>query len=95
MVVVTPGNTSEAALEGHLVASRSLAAESIVLLKNEKGALPLSRPASGGKVAIIGLTARHPVVGGGGSGSVVAAYAFSLLHQKQPLILLDFLTDET
>ena len=62
-------NVSTAA---HTALARSLAAQSIVLLKNQGGVLPLK--SSGLKLALIGHTARSPVVHGGGSGQVVPAY---------------------
>jgi len=53
----------------HQALARSLAARSIVLLKNDKSTLPLSSSA-GLKLALIGRTAMDPVVAGGGSGEV-------------------------
>ena len=53
--------------------ARKLAGESIVLLKNANGALPLAtgRPL---KLALLGKTAVHPLVHGGGSGQVSPSY---------------------
>ena len=56
----------------HAALARSLASKSIVLLKNEDGALPLDAKAKV-KIALIGRTAMDPVVGGGGSGFVAPA----------------------
>ncbi|EOD29796.1 hypothetical protein EMIHUDRAFT_468499 [Emiliania huxleyi CCMP1516] len=52
----------------HTALARSLAARSVVLLKNN-GVLPLDRTTPL-RVALFGKTARAPVVGGGGSGAV-------------------------
>ena len=63
--------------------ARKLAAQSIVLLKNEK-VLPL-RTGKPLTIALIGKTALHPVVHGGGSGSVVPAYVptpFDVIRAK-------------
>ncbi|MGP7998039.1 MAG: beta-glucosidase family protein [Streptosporangiaceae bacterium] len=48
---------------------RRAAAASFVLLRNERGALPLD-PASVGSIALIGPNAVHPVIQGGGSAAV-------------------------
>ncbi|MBQ4427005.1 MAG: glycoside hydrolase family 3 protein [Oscillospiraceae bacterium] len=51
---------------GHRTAEEVLE-EGIVLLKNEQGALPLSK---GGKVSLVGVTSYDPVYGGTGSGTI-------------------------
>jgi len=56
----------------HTALARSLAARSVVLLKNN-GVLPLDRTKPL-RVALFGKSARAPVVGGGGSGAVVPAF---------------------
>ena len=55
---------------------RKLAAESIVLLKNEGDILPL-RPSELKKVAILGGNAKAIVLGGGGSASLKPSYFVS------------------
>ena len=45
--------------------ARELAAEAIVLLKNEEGCLPLTEK----KIALLGRTQNAAVIGGGGSGA--------------------------
>ncbi|OHW97258.1 thermostable beta-glucosidase b [Colletotrichum incanum] len=56
--------------------SRELATGGIVLLKNEKGALPLS-PSDAPKIALIGEFSGDPVVTGGGSASCKPQYRHS------------------
>ena len=58
----------------HQALARSLAAKSLVLLKNDNGTLPLNDSAESLKVAIIGKDAMQPVTGGGGSGSTEGTY---------------------
>ncbi len=60
----------------HAAVARQLSAASHVLLKNDGALLPLDtgRPL---KIAMFGLAAREPVIGGGGSGSVFPAYIVS------------------
>lgn len=53
--------------------ARSLAASSIVLLKNSGGALPLS-PSGGLRLVLFGKSAIAPVVAGGGSGNVIPSF---------------------
>lgn len=55
---------------------RKVAAESIVLLKNENDILPL-KPAELKKVAIIGGNAKAIVLSGGGSAALKASYFVS------------------
>lgn len=52
---------------------RKVASESIVLLKNEGGILPL-QASKLKKIAIIGPNAKARVIGGGGSASLKASY---------------------
>ena len=55
---------------------RKLAAESIVLLKNERSTLPL-RPESLKKIAIVGGNAKAIVLSGGGSASLKPSFFVS------------------
>lgn len=55
----------------HSLVARKISAASSVLLKNDKNILPLK---AGTKIALIGTHAVSPIVGGGGSGSVVPTY---------------------
>lgn len=57
---------------------RKAAADATVLLKNEKGLLPLSPNTH--KIALIGPNAKFPVVSGGGSASLRPTYAVSPLE---------------
>jgi beta-glucosidase len=57
----------------HSALARSLAANSIILLKNRDGALPLSA-SNGLKIVLFGRSALAPVVAGGGSGNVVPSF---------------------
>jgi beta-glucosidase-like glycosyl hydrolase len=67
--------SSVANTTSHAALARTLARESIVLLKNEDGALPLGNAASLPRgVAVIGLDA---ITGGGGSGQVHPPYVVS------------------
>ncbi len=59
----------------HIALSRRAASEGMVLLKNEKGLLPL---AVGSRVALFGKACVDYVKGGGGSGDVTVAYTRSL-----------------
>lgn len=52
--------------ESRLSLARELAAESMVLLKNENGCLPLARDT---KIVLLGRTQNAAVIGGGGSGA--------------------------
>lgn len=55
---------------------RRVAAQSIVLLKNEGGILPLA-PKSLKKIAIVGGNAKSIVLSGGGSAALKASYFVS------------------
>ena len=52
--------------EVRLSLARELAVESMVLLKNENGCLPLAK---GTRIALLGRTQNAAVIGGGGSGA--------------------------
>ncbi|MDF3130240.1 glycoside hydrolase family 3 C-terminal domain-containing protein [Kiritimatiellaeota bacterium B1221] len=63
----------------HRTLARRVAEESIVLLKNEKGLLPLV-PGAVKKIAVIGPNAAEARLGGGGSASVTPSYTVSPLE---------------
>jgi beta-glucosidase len=63
----------------HRVLARLVAAESIVLLENRNGILPLDR-AHAGEIAVIGEFAAATPIGGGGSSSVRPHYAVSVME---------------
>lgn len=82
------GDFDEAA---HHALAREAAAESLVLLKNDRGALPLAP--EGGPVAVIGEFARSPRFGGGGSSQVTPTRlddAWSALQERLAGRELDF-----
>lgn len=56
--------------------NREICASSIVLLKNEKGVLPLSKKVK--KIALIGSHVKNPAVAGGGSASLEPYYVVNL-----------------
>lgn len=59
----------------HIVLSKEAAKEGMVLLKNEKGVLPLKK---GSKIALFGKGTFDYVKGGGGSGDVTVSYTRGL-----------------
>lgn len=73
---VEPGNDPN--LENHAMVARRIGAEGMVLLKNEKGTLPLAR--GGGEMACFGNTSYEIIVGGTGSGDVNEAYSVSMIE---------------
>ena len=62
-------------LKTHAELARAVAAEGMVLLKNEDDALPLR---AGARIALFGNSAHDTLIGGSGSGDVHEAHAISL-----------------
>ncbi|ULT57506.1 beta-glucosidase [Neobacillus drentensis] len=69
-------NTDKPDLTAHAQTARNAAAEGMVLLKNDKMPLPISKDQ---KIAIFGNTQIETVKGGTGSGDVNAAYTTSIV----------------
>ncbi|KAL3487860.1 glycoside hydrolase superfamily [Aspergillus germanicus] len=65
---------------------RKVAAESIVLLKNEDGVLPLDAKRAGTKYALIGPGAVYPAVSGGGSSDLIPYYISKPLDALSDLL---------
>jgi len=65
-------------LKAHAEVARKAAGESIVLLRNENGTLPL--PAKGQKIALYGESTVDFVAGGTGSGTVNKAYCVNMVE---------------
>ena len=65
-------------LKAHAAIARRAAGESLVLLRNENGTLPI--PASGQKVALYGESIVDFVAGGTGSGTVNKAYCVNMVE---------------
>ena len=76
-------------LKAHAVVARKAAGESIVLLRNEKQALPLK---GNEKVALYGISAIDFVAGGTGSGDVNKAY---VVNMEEAMKTAGFTLDKT
>ncbi|MGI6269868.1 MAG: glycoside hydrolase family 3 C-terminal domain-containing protein [Candidatus Howiella sp.] len=78
-MLLSPAPLTAAGLsaEGNIELSRQAATEGMVLLKNEKSSLPLSK---GETVSIFGKGQIDFIKGGGGSGDVVVEYVRNLLE---------------
>ena len=63
------------ACKEHIMLSKETAKEGMVLLKNERGVLPLKK---GSKIALFGKGTFDYVKGGGGSGDVTVSYTHCL-----------------
>ena len=72
-----PSVNTVATTPSHRATALLAAEESVVLLKNDRGLLPLSRHV--GSVAVIGTDARYPLSSGEGSSEVIAPFAVSPL----------------
>ena len=67
-------------LQAHHELARNVAAESMVLLRNERGLLPFP---SEGTTAVIGAFAKHPRFQGGGSSHINPAYLDTVLQSME------------
>lgn len=79
-----PSTTGDTAEKKELC--RKVAADSIVLLKNERSILPLNPKASGKKYALIGPGALYPSASGGGSADLVPYYISKPLDALNELV---------
>jgi beta-glucosidase len=73
-------STSDVTSDDHNELARRISADTHVLLKNDHAILPLPTAAANGKpyrIAVIGHHARSPIIGGGGSGSVMAKHVIT------------------
>ncbi|KAJ0416430.1 glycoside hydrolase superfamily [Aspergillus carlsbadensis] len=77
----TAGNSAE-----KRALCRKVAAESIVLLKNDNGVLPLDAKRAGTKYALIGPGALYPAVSGGGSSDLIPYYISKPLDALNELV---------
>ncbi len=73
-----PSVITVATTPSHAATALLAAEESVVMLKNAHGALPLSRNV--GSIAVIGSDARYPLSSGGGSSAVIAPFVVSPLR---------------
>ena len=85
--VPVEGNETAHKTEAHHALARAAAAESIVLLRNEGGVLPLSDTS---RIAVIGELARTPRIQGAGSSQVNPTRVDNPLEQLQARASVDF-----
>lgn len=90
-----PTNSGKIDFEGHYQLALKAAQESIILLKNHEGVLPLKADTLQ-KVAVIGNMARNPVIQGDGSACVQAAKQsnpFDELVKRLPDVQVEYVDD--